>query len=169
MHYLYGFFFYAPYTDRNKFERCSCCLYTPLLNFIRSVVFSFFILWYPTDWQNMCTVITTVLEHWSVLAYYRSSQSAYPVKQWLQKNKLEQVDWVYAIMPEVADYNHEWISQWDAGRGCYREPCVCVCLSLSLSLTHTHIHTHTDTDTHTYTHTCPTLSCTPLSLKTNRQ
>ena len=59
----------------------------------------------------MCTVITTVLEHWSVLAYYRSSRLAHPVKQWLQKNKLEQVDSADAVMPEIGDDNHDPVSQ----------------------------------------------------------
>ena len=35
-------------------------------------------------------MITTVLEHWFVLAYYRSSKSAHPIKEWLQKKKLNQ-------------------------------------------------------------------------------
>ena len=61
----------------------------------------------PLDRQNTCSVITTVLEHWSILPYYRSSKSVHPVKQWLQKNKLEQFDRAEAVMPEVVDDQHD--------------------------------------------------------------
>ena len=83
----------------HSFSRISSC----------SLFFSF--LRYLTGRQNTCSVITTVLEHWSVLDYYRSSKSAHSVKQWPQKNKPEQVDRAYAVMPEVADDDHDRISQ----------------------------------------------------------
>ena len=94
MHYFNGFF-NAPYIDMNQFDSFSCCCFSTI----------------PLDRQNTCSVITAVLEYWSVLAYYRSSESAYPVKQCLQKNKVEQVDRADAVMSEAADDSHDQISQ----------------------------------------------------------
>ena len=56
-------------------------------------------------------MIAIVLEHWSILAYYRSSKSVHSVKRLLLKNKPEQVDRAVAVMLEVADYNRDWMSQ----------------------------------------------------------
>ena len=51
MHYFYGFFFFnAPWTHINKFDGCSCCLYSLLsiINFHSFSSFFCFVFFYDT-------------------------------------------------------------------------------------------------------------------------